>query len=147
MPFIDSLRALSSDNLPYPLSMPLDKPLPYIVTILLLLAAYLAQGESNKGKGDFPIANPKRPFEFTYFKRVKEFQDAPREHFAKYRDQYPDTPYWINTELGKALTLPSSMINEIRVNPNMSSLAAIQEVSLYARFAVRPGFSALTSWL
>lgn len=146
MPFIDSLRALSSGNLPSPLATPLERPLPYIITVLLLLAAYLAQGESNKGKGDFPIANPKRPFEFTYFKRVKEFQDAPREHFAKYRDLYPETPYWINTELGKALTLPSSMINEIRVNPNMSSLAAIQEVSLYASSAGRLWFSVLTSW-
>lgn len=135
MPFIDSLRALSSGNLPYPLSTPFEKPLPYIVTVLLLLVAYLAQGESNKGKGDFPIANPKRPFEFTYFKRVAAFQDAPREHFAKYRDLYPDTPYWINTELGKALTLPSSMINEIRVNPKMSSLTAIQEVSFYGSSA------------
>ncbi|KAK1962021.1 hypothetical protein LY78DRAFT_553955, partial [Colletotrichum sublineola] len=31
-------------------------------------------------------------------------------------------------ELGKALVLPSHMINEIRVNPKMSSLAAIQEI-------------------
>ncbi|CCF32909.1 hypothetical protein CH063_05192, partial [Colletotrichum higginsianum] len=31
-------------------------------------------------------------------------------------------------ELGKVLVLPAHMINEIRVNPMMSSLAAIQEV-------------------
>ncbi|KAK2052112.1 hypothetical protein LY76DRAFT_492080, partial [Colletotrichum caudatum] len=31
-------------------------------------------------------------------------------------------------ELGKALVIPAHMINEIRVNPKMSSLAAIQEI-------------------
>ncbi|KAK1853840.1 cytochrome p450 [Colletotrichum chrysophilum] len=93
-----------------------------------MLIAYMAMGEKAVGKGGFPIANPIRPFEFVTLFRLAAFIKAPRKHFASYAEKYHDTPYWLNMELGKALIVPSSMISEIRVNPVMSSLKAIQEV-------------------
>lgn len=93
-----------------------------------MLIAYMAMGEKAAGKGGFPIANPIRPFEFVTLFRLAAFIKAPRKHFASYAEKYHDTPYWLNMELGKALIVPSSMISEIRVNPVMSSLKAIQEV-------------------
>ncbi|KAJ0376896.1 hypothetical protein COL26b_004952 [Colletotrichum chrysophilum] len=101
--------------------------LPYLVAASLMLIAYMAMGEKAVGKGGFPIANPIRPFEFVTLFRLAAFIKAPRKHFASYAEKYHDTPYWLNMELGKALIVPSSMISEIRVNPVMSSLKAIQE--------------------
>ncbi|KAI8213654.1 hypothetical protein K4K52_004029 [Colletotrichum sp. SAR 10_76] len=105
-----------------------DGLLPYLVAASLMLIAYMAMGEKAAGKGGFPIANPIRPFEFVTLFRLAAFIKAPRKHFASYAEKYHDTPYWLNMELGKALIVPSSMISEIRVNPVMSSLKAIQEV-------------------
>ncbi|TDZ30636.1 Cytochrome P450 monooxygenase eqxH [Colletotrichum spinosum] len=105
-----------------------DGFLPYVVAACFMLIAYMAMGEKGVGNGGFPIANPRRPFEFIFLFRVAAFIKAPRQHFSSYAEKYRDTPYWLNMELGKALVLPSYMISEIRVNPVMSSLTAIQEV-------------------
>ncbi|KAK2774846.1 cytochrome p450 [Colletotrichum kahawae] len=105
-----------------------DDLLPYLVAVSLMLIAYMAMGEKSAGKGGFPIANPIRPSEFVTLFRLAAFIKAPRKHFASYAEKYHDTPYWLNMELGKALIVPASMISEIRVNPVMSSLKAIQEV-------------------
>ncbi|KAJ0162042.1 Fumitremorgin C monooxygenase, partial [Colletotrichum tanaceti] len=114
-----SPRALVSDH--YELSV-------CILTASALLFVYAAMGESPCGKGGFPIANPTRVLEFSSIFRVVAFIRSPRDLFRSFAERYSDTPYWLNMELGKVLILPAHMINEIRVNPAMSSLAAIQEV-------------------
>lgn len=128
MPSFASLGALSSGYFPIQWRFSYEHQLlPYFVVAFLLLIAVHSCGENNV-KGAFPVANPRKWFEFTYWRRVLEFDMSPREHFARYKDEYPNTPYWLNSELGKVLVLPSSMINEIRISPKLSSIAAIQEV-------------------
>ncbi|TIC89816.1 Cytochrome P450 monooxygenase trt6 [Colletotrichum higginsianum] len=99
-----------------------------LLTASALLVVYAAMGESSCGRGGFPIANPTRVFEFSSIFRVVAFIRSPRDLLRSFAERYRDTPYWLNMELGKVLVLPAHMINEIRVNPMMSSLAAIQEV-------------------
>lgn len=124
----EHLRELSINYYSIQRDAPLTQQLlPYLITGLLLFVAFHC-GSEESVKDAFPIANPRKWFEFTNWRRVLEFDMSPREHFARFTLSYPKTPYWLNSELGKVLILPSNMINEIRVTPKMSSIAAIQEV-------------------
>ncbi|CAN8100628.1 unnamed protein product [Discula destructiva] len=128
MSTFEHLKELSFNYYSIRWDLPLTQQLlPYLLTAILLLIAFNARGEGQV-KDAFPIANPRKWFEFTNWRRILDFDMSPREHFAKYKHEYPKVPYWLNSELGKVLILPSSMINEIRVTPKMSSIAAIQEV-------------------
>lgn len=128
MSTFEHLRELSFDTYSVRWDLPLTQQvLPYLLTALVLLIAINARGEG-QFKDEFPIANPRKWFEFTNWRRILEFDMSPREHLAKYQHEHPTTPYWLNSELGKVLILPASMINEIRVSPKMSSIDAIQEV-------------------
>ncbi|KAF5021008.1 hypothetical protein F66182_6939 [Fusarium sp. NRRL 66182] len=123
MSFLEYLRALISDTVPTS-----GMGYSYLLAVSVLLLGYLAMSENPIGRGGFPVANPKRRFEFVTLVRVTQFIKTPREQLASFARKYQQVPYWLNMELGKVLVLPPYMIGEIRVNPNMSSLAAIQQI-------------------
>ncbi|KAF6807698.1 cytochrome p450 [Colletotrichum musicola] len=80
-----------------------EKPIPYLITAILLLSiTYCAGGSRPK----LPVLNPKTT--------TQEFMVRSKQLFEEGRKKFPNQPYMIKTYLGNAVVLPPRMLNEVK---------------------------------
>ncbi|EXA34121.1 hypothetical protein NW756_008529 [Fusarium oxysporum] len=84
-----------------------------VVTLLVVNFSFFTQQEK------YPILIPKKPFELTNTRVVKEFIANSRSLLANARTVYKDQPYRAYTELGKVLVIPPSWVDALKSNRHL----------------------------
>lgn len=94
---------------------PSEKSLLYIITaIFFVLGLNVLRPDGSK----LPHFNPRKPFEFTDFRRIKEFMEHGIEMTKEAKRKYGNNPYRMFTAEGDVVVLPSRYTNEIAAAAN-----------------------------
>ncbi|KAF6804755.1 cytochrome p450 [Colletotrichum sojae] len=80
-----------------------EKPIPYLITAILLLSVTYCAGVR---RPKLPILNPKTT--------TKEFMLKSKQLFEEGRKKFPNQPYMMQTYLGNAVVLPPQMLDEVK---------------------------------
>ena len=110
---------------------PSARPLPYLITTLLvLLVLYSLQGpSSNSTIKALPHLNPSHPLEPTTLRSKKEFFFNCRRMLAKWASTSPDQPVRLITgDAGELVLLPPEFANEIRNDSRLSFSRFVAQV-------------------
>lgn len=94
-----------------------------VVTLLVVNFSFFTKQEK------YPILIPKKPFELTNTRVVKEFIANSRSLLANARTVYKDQPYRAYTELGKVLVIPPSWVDALKSNRHLGFQTPARDVS------------------
>jgi tRNA 2-selenouridine synthase SelU len=94
-----------------------------LVTLLVVNFSFFTREEK------YPVLIPKKPFEFTNRRIVKEFIANSRTLLANARIVHKDQPYRAYTEIGKVLVIPPSWIDALKSNRQLDFQTTVQDVS------------------
>ncbi|KAF4995948.1 hypothetical protein FGRMN_4803 [Fusarium graminum] len=107
----------------------LDKPqyavLSAISLLVILFANYLVFVQEEK----YPVINPKKPFEWTNTRVVKEFAENSKSLLAHARSVYGDRPFRAYTDMGKVLVIPPSWVDALRSDKKLNFRVPVQDDS------------------
>lgn len=103
----------------------------YAVLSTISLIAILIANYSFFAKDDkYPVLNPKKPFEWSNTRVVKEFTENSKSLLAHARSVYGEQPYRAYTDMGKVLVIPPSWVHALRSKKELDFRIPAQEVSL-----------------
>lgn len=88
------------------------------VSVCLLLVAFRNLGREEDQK--LPMLNPKTS--------AREFMTTSKKIFIEGRKKFPGQPYLMNTYLGNATILPTSMLDEVRNMTELDFWPAVEKV-------------------
>ncbi|KAF9874206.1 cytochrome P450 [Colletotrichum karsti] len=110
---LDSLQAIPS---------PLEKPLPYFITVFLLFVFYVSvQQEKPRPASNVEVLQPRSKWDFTGLKVKYDFAVYGRAVLIWRARQEPDEAYQVITETGEMTILPPvPYANEIRNHEDLS---------------------------
>lgn len=122
-------------SLPLAITSLPSEPLPFAVMAILLLAAVISIHHSTtRGKDNthrFPLANPKRPWEFSPKRAQMEFQMNSTTMIDEAVKKYAGQPFRLWTlEYGQVLVLPERYVNEIKNDARFNFCKLIAKVGV-----------------
>ncbi|CAF3472462.1 unnamed protein product [Fusarium graminearum] len=102
----------------------------YAVLSTISLIAILIANYSFFAKDDkYPVLNPKKPFEWSNTRVVKEFTENSKSLLAHARSVYGEKPYRAYTDMGKVLVIPPSWVHALRSKKELDFRIPAQEDS------------------
>ncbi|UZP40375.1 hypothetical protein NXS19_008191 [Fusarium pseudograminearum] len=109
----------------------------YAVFTTISLIAILITNYSFFAKDDkYPVLNPKKPFEWSNTRVVKQFTENSKSLLAHARSVYGEKPYRVYTDVGKVLVIPPSWVHALRGKKELNFRIPVQDDSL----SFIPGF-------
>jgi len=118
-------------------SLPINKSslVPYSLALSFLAVLYSV----SKPGSNLPESNPRRPFETSNVRRIREFLADPLSHIKAWEAQFGSKPYKLFSEVGEMTMLPVEAVDSIRSDKRFDfSHAAADDVHGYI-----PGFEPL----
>ena len=106
---------------------------PAVLCILTLLSLSILKYLLVGNTGKYPVLNPRKPFEFSNNRAVRDFIKNSKPLLAKGRSLYNDQPYEAYTEWGKVVVIPPHFVEALKNNRQLEFLEASKEVSLLAQ--------------
>ncbi|XEV04478.1 hypothetical protein FSHL1_009765 [Fusarium sambucinum] len=103
-----------------------------ISLIAILIANYSFFAKDDK----YPVLNPKKPFEWSNTRVVKQFSENSKSLLAHARSVYGEQPYRVYTDIGKVLVIPPSWVHALRGKKELNFRIPVQDDSL----SFIPGF-------
>lgn len=103
---------------------------PAVLGILTLLSLYILKYLLVDSTGKYPILNPKKPFEFSNNRVVRDFIENSKHLLAKGRSLYNDKPYEAYTDWGKVLVIPPHFVESLKNNRQLEFMETAKDVSL-----------------
>lgn len=108
----------------------LENPQYAVFTTISLIAILIANYSFFAKDDKYPLLNPKKPFEWSDTRVVKEFTENSKSLLAHARSLYGEKPYRLHTDLGKVLVIPPSWVHALRGKKELDFRIPVQEVSL-----------------
>ncbi|KAF9768909.1 hypothetical protein IL306_013732 [Fusarium sp. DS 682] len=105
----------------------LDNPQYAVLSAISLIAILFANYSFFTQDEKYPVLNPKKPFEWTNTRVVKEFSENSKSLLAHARSIYGDRPYRAYTDTGKVLVIPPSWIDALRNNKQLDFRIPVQD--------------------
>lgn len=96
----------------------LSNPLPYVLAILLII--FLIFSLQDSSRAHLPIANPKKPLEWSSARVRNEFSRNGRQIINKFIKEFKGNAFQVNSEFGLLTILPHKFIPEIRNDTRLS---------------------------
>ena len=104
---------------------------PAVLCILTLLSLYFLKYLLVDSTGNYPILNPKKPFEFSNNRVVRDFIKNSKHLLAKGRSLYNDKPYEAYTDWGKVVIIPPHFVEALKNNRQLEFMETAKDVSLF----------------
>lgn len=107
----------------------LNNPQYAVLSVVSLMAILIANYSFFVQDEKYPVLVPKKRFEWTNTRVVKEFLDNSMSLLSKARSMYGDQPISAYTDMGKVLVIPPSWVDALRGNKHLDFRIPAQEVS------------------
>lgn len=104
---------------------------PAVLCILTLLLLYFLKYLLVDSTGKYPILNPKKPFEFSNNRVVRDFIKNSKHLLAKGRSLYNDKPYEAYTDWGKVVIIPPHFVEALKNNRQLEFMETAKDVGLF----------------
>ncbi|CAG7559083.1 unnamed protein product [Fusarium equiseti] len=100
---------------------------PAILCVLTLLSLYILKYLLVDSTGKYPILNPKKPFEFSNNRVVRDFIKNSKHLLAKGRSLYNDKPYKAYTDWGKVVVIPPHFVEFLKNNRQLEFMETAKD--------------------
>lgn len=107
----------------------LENPQHAVLFAVSLIAVLIANHSFFVRDEKYPILIPKKRFEWTNTRVVKEFLDNSMTLLRNARSMYGDQPIRAYTEIGEVLVIPPSWVDTLRGNKHLDFRIPAQDVS------------------
>ncbi|KAK3988925.1 cytochrome P450 [Cladorrhinum sp. PSN332] len=114
-PWADLSHRLGTLDIPDPVT----RPVPYIVTAILLISL-LYSIQTPRRRDALPHLNPRRLFEFTNSRAKAYFAANSRELVRGWFEKNPDKPVRVIADVGETILLPARLANEMKNDERLS---------------------------
>ncbi|KAJ4003989.1 hypothetical protein NW752_010926 [Fusarium irregulare] len=100
---------------------------PAVLCILTLLSLYILKCLLVGSTGKYPVLNPKKPFEFSNNRVVRDFIKNSKHLLAKGRSLYNDKPYEAYTDWGKVVIIPPHYVEALKNNRQLEFMETAKD--------------------
>ncbi|KAF4416178.1 putative cytochrome P450 monooxygenase (lovA) [Fusarium austroafricanum] len=107
----------------------LNNPQYAVLSAISLIAILFANYSFFAQHDKYPVLNPKKPFEWSDTRVIKEFSENSKSLLADARSMHGDKPYRAYTDFGKVLVIPPSWVDALRGNKQLDFRIPVQDDS------------------